>query len=188
MISGLYYIPNYLTQEETTEIENYLLQSKDWFGITKNKNSRRVIHFGYSYSYDRSGIKKIKDIPSIFKNIIIPERINQIINTDLIKNNMDQLIINEYKPGQGIAAHIDHEKFFGPIIICLTVFSGTEINFINKFNDLDVKTIRVEPRSLYIMSGDARYKYKHEICHRIEDHGIKRGTRISLTYRSVINT
>jgi alkylated DNA repair dioxygenase AlkB len=118
----------------------------------------------------------------------IPERINQIINTDLIKNNMDQLIINEYKPGQGIAAHIDHEKFFGPIIICLTVFSGTEINFINKFNDLDVKTIRVEPRSLYIMSGDARYKYKHEICHRIEDHGIKRGTRISLTYRSVINT
>jgi hypothetical protein len=35
------------------------------------------------------------------------------------------------------------------------------------------------------MSGDARYKWRHGISRRYHDGDIKRGTRYSLTYRTI---
>ncbi len=44
-------------------------------------------------------------------------------------------------------------------------------------NDEKIK-ITLEPNSMYIMTGDARYKWKHSLKQTS-------GTRISLTYRFV---
>jgi alkylated DNA repair dioxygenase AlkB len=40
-----------------------------------------------------------------------------------------QVIINEYTPGQGIAAHIDHKGSFGPIVASLSLLSGAVMDF-----------------------------------------------------------
>ena len=49
---------------------------------------------------------------------------------------------------------------------------------------------RLEPRSLLIFSGEARYQWKHGIAARKSDKYdgqiIQRGRRISLTFRNVI--
>jgi alkylated DNA repair dioxygenase AlkB len=109
----------------------------------------------------------------------------------LDKNNFDQLIVNEYKPGQGIYKHIDHVKYFGPIILCITCGSGCNIEFSREDT---IVNIYVEPKSLYIMSGDARYKWRHGINNITTDiinNGIlkkvRRDTRYSITFRSIIN-
>lgn len=185
LINGLYYIPNYLTNDEILKIEEYLLKSNEWFTLTKNPKSRKVIHFGYNYSYDRSGIKKIKDIPNFFSDLVTTEKINNKLGFELLKDKMDQLIINEYLPGQGISKHIDHIKYFGSIIICLTIGSPVNINFVEANNESNIKKIKVEIGSLYIMSGDSRYKWKHYIEQKKEDDGIKRMIRTSLTYRTI---
>ena len=178
VVKGLYYMPNVISDIEQNEILKYLKESTEWINVSKYKNSRRVIHYGYNYAYNRSGITKIGDIPNIFRKLLNIEILKNIID----KENMEQLIINEYKPGQGIANHIDHVKYFGPIIICFTIGSGVIINFTK---DSLEKKIYVEPGSMYIMTNDARYKWKHGIKKALYDNGSKRGTRYSLTFRSI---
>lgn len=98
---------------------------------------------------------------------------------------MDSCIINKYEKGQGISPHIDNLQF-GPYIVCFSFGSGIEINF---DNENETKKIYVNNNSVYIMSGDSRYKYKHSIQPRQYDilDGIKieRKTRYSITFRSV---
>ena len=98
-------------------------------------------------------------------------------------DDLDQLIINEYKPGQGIHPHVDHTKYFGPNIVCLTINSGVGIDFTK---DELKKTVYVQQGSIYVMSGEGRYNWRHGIKHAMYDVGKKRGIRVSLTYRTVV--
>jgi hypothetical protein len=42
------------------------------------------------------------------------------------------------------------------------------------------------PRSALLISGEARYQWRHAIRGRLSDHGRKRARRVSLTFRNVI--
>ena len=95
----------------------------------------------------------------------------------------DQVIINEYKPGQGISAHIDCESCFGPRIFSLSLGSQVIMEFTQDGNPK--KEILLTPRSLVMIYGEARYKWKHSIPSRLKDNGVDRGVRISLTFRNV---
>ena len=150
IIKGLYYIPNYITVDEHNNIINDLIISNKWSPVGSSNNSRRVLQYGYSYAYDGSGVDKIDDIPLLYKNLLDIDKINNILGFKLLNtNNFDQLIINEYKPSQGIYKHIDHIKYFGPIIMCVTCGSGINMEF--SLHD-QIINVYVEPNSLYIMS------------------------------------
>lgn len=101
-IPGLFFIQNFLNSSEMAFINNKL-ESINFEPITPSINSRRVAHFGYHYSYDRSGLEPAAPIPEYMKILLIP-----------LKQNFDQMIINEYKPNQKITPHIDHPEQFGP--------------------------------------------------------------------------
>ena len=181
-IKGLYYIPNYLTEAENKKIMTYLGKTTKWSKVGKSADSRRVIQFGYTYAYNRSGVQETDPLPKYLKELVSIERINKLFSDPVIKEELDQLIINEYKSGQGIHPHIDHVKYFSDVIVCLTLGSGTNIEF---SRDGLEETVYVEPRSLYIMSSESRYKWRHGINMVVADGKIKRGTRYSLTYRTV---
>ena len=206
-VSGLYYVPNFITPSESETILSELATNKNWVGVTSNKNSRRVIHYGYLYSYKGGPLKSTDPIPSLYDSIrshIVdicssgsPSCVfenastafeNPFIGTKKEENiipTFDQLIINEYLCGQGISPHVDHTHKFGPVIACATLGSGVEIEFTRP--EHESFKIYAEPNSIYIMSGDARYLWKHAIIQRKTDcvDGKKRnrGTRISLTFR-----
>lgn len=173
-VPGLYYVPDYLSNEEQELIvEN--LENSTW----DMSLSRRTLHYGYNYSYSHHNLTKIADIPELYKNLVSKDRINNAIKIELLKDeNFDQLIINEYTSNQGIAKHIDKVNIFGPIIICISIGCSTNITF-RKDNNIFVQ--HVEPNSLYIMSGNARYLWTHEIKKQVQ-----KGTRYSLTFRTVI--
>jgi len=90
-------------------------------------------------------------------------------------------------PGQGISKHID-VKSYGNIIGCFTLGSGATMIF-RKGNV--TKEIYVESNSLYIMSGECRYNWTHEMIGKKSDivNGIKisRDRRISVTFRNTPN-
>lgn len=123
-------------------------------------SGRRVVHFGYRYDYFRKVLTECDPIPD---NLKFPGQ-----------GDFDQLIINEYKKGQGISAHVDDPNLFGPVIACISIGSPGTIKFGNG------SSVKVGPGSLYLLEGDYRYKYTHQYKNGCN------GVRYSLTYRTVV--
>lgn len=218
-MKGFYYFPNFLSLKQSQQIQTFL-DSQDWKKVVpQSYTSREVIQYGYEYNYNSRGNSKtsiqnqLDPIPEIlrlnFKNVeeelphLYPRNeLNQLKE----ENKITQCIINKYEPGQGIGMHTD-SKAFGPVIFCVTLGSGCEITFSNPNSGEEIKKY-VDVNSLYIMSDECRYLWKHKIDKRKFDdrilsqnsnlkenenrkarknqvvQRIKRGTRISLTYRS----
>ncbi len=174
-VNGLFYIPNYISKTELSILKNLIINDIKLEPISSNKKSRRVAHYGFYYSYDHSGLKTAEAIPDNLKDIVNPTRINNLIG-DLIDKEFEQVIINEYQPGQQISYHTDHNNLFGPIIACITIGESVPIKF--KLDDI-VKKIDVAEGSMYIMTCDARYKWKHALQNN------KKDTRYSITYRTI---
>lgn len=175
-VPGLRYIPEYITlEQETLLIE--IINSMPWDCQLK----RRTQHYGYKYDYTSKSID-----PSYYLDII-PAWLNtlcdQLYNEGIFEAKPDQVIVNEYMPGQGIAAHIDCIPCFSNTICSLSLASHCMMDFINS----DIKhSIMLESRSLLILQDDARYKWKHGISPRKSDNGTKRQRRISLTFRKIL--
>lgn len=192
--NGLYYFEDLIDSDEEQQIIESLSKSSDWFGVSQTANSRKVIHYGYEYSYTNryAKPKKVNDIPDMYKTKILDklkDKISEDIYNKLLKDySFDQLIINRYESNQGIAMHIDNKTHFDGIILCVTIGSGTTINFSSE-DSKKTYSIYVKPRSVYIMSGNARNTWLHGIDKKtydvLNDVMIKRGTRYSLTFRKI---
>ena len=102
----------------------------------------------------------------------------------------DQVIVNEYQPGQGISKHIDCEPCFKDTIVSLSLGSGCIMEFIHKDDKAKKMPVRLAPKSLIVLSGEARYKWLHGIPARKSDewngHKYPRQRRVSLTFRRVV--
>lgn len=175
-ICGLYYIKNYLSMYEINNIKNFINDSIELKPISANNYSRRVAHFGYFYSYDRTGLKEAPAIPNILQELANNKYINKLLDADIVPQ-FDQLIINEYQKNQQIAYHTDHKTLFGPVIACITIGQVVPIYFKN--GDQEIK-LNIEEGSMYIMTGDARYIWQHSLKNNCA------GVRYSLTYRTVV--
>jgi alkylated DNA repair dioxygenase AlkB len=181
-IQGLMYIPNFIDSIEEKKFID-AINAESWLSDIK----RRVQHYGYKYDYKARSIDYsmfLGQLPSWATSIA-----NRLFDQKYIDSVPDQLIINEYQPGQGIANHIDCEPCFDNTVISISLGSHCVMDFIN------VKTkqkteVMLEPRSLVVIFGDARYKWTHGIAQRKTDNfkGIKtdRKLRISMTFRKVL--
>lgn len=163
---GLTYIPEFITGD----VESRLLAQID-AGDWDHRLKRRVQHFGYLYDYSS---RTLSEAPNP-----IPAWCNEV----LWGFDPEQMIVNEYQPGQGIARHRDIFAFGEPIA-SLTLGSGCEMVF--RLGGQAVP-VYLEPRSLVVMRGDARNTWTHEIPARKSDqvNGVRvpRGRRVSVTCR-----
>jgi alkylated DNA repair dioxygenase AlkB len=182
--AGFVYRPDFVNPRIAAEFVAELEASDQWVGVTASESARKVIQYGYAYNYTTSDARPMKIAP-------IPEAYARLVAS--IGISFDQLIINRYLPGQGIAPHVDHRDHFGPIVACITLCSGAEVVFsrgpIGTTSEQTVKQY-VEPGSLYMMTGDSRYLWRHRIDATKSDlvagNRIRRGTRYSLTFRTMM--
>ena len=181
-VTGLKYIPEFIDQSE----HNYLIKQVDnqpWLSDLK----RRVQHYGYKYNY------KARKIDTSMHIGALPDWASdlayKLYNNNFIDSIPDQVIINEYLPGQGISSHIDCVPCFSNTIISLSLGSACIMDFTNPSIDEKIP-ILLEPKSIVILKEDARYKWNHSIAARktdkFQETVIKRERRISLTFRKVI--
>ena len=70
----------------------------------------------------------------------------------------DQLIVNEYEPGQGIAAHIDCAPCFKGTVTTVSLGWAYEMDFISVPSGI-VKTLLLESGSALIMRGAVSYTH-----------------------------
>lgn len=182
MIQGLNYLADYISSEE----EKKLIQMVDkqlWL----NPLQRRVQHYGYIYDYKKRTVTKdmfIGGLPEWLKTLA-----EKLHRDGHIAEIPDQVIINEYEAGQGIAPHVDCEPCFGDTILSLSLGTVCLMDFYSLQSDEILHQV-LEARSLLIMEKEARYDWRHGIAPRksdvIDGKTIQRGRRISLTFRKVL--
>ena len=155
-ISGLEYQPNFLSINKS----NLLLEEIDGMKWMVDLR-RRVQHYGYKYDYNRRRVDKsmrIDDPPNYLQEIS-----NKLKEKNIFDKTPDQVIINEYEPGQGISNHIDCEPCFEDTVASISLGSPCVMNFTNKDDRNVVKHCYLEPLSLVILKDEARYNWMHGI-------------------------
>ena len=185
MIGGLQYVENYIDEYQHDWTLAWIdKQEHQWLDDLK----RRVQHYGFKYDYRARKVDmgmRIGELPEWL------ERLSEKLYEDgHMPEVADQVIVNEYEPGQGISSHIDCEPCFKDTIASLSLGSGCVMNFTNKFDKTKKIPVWLAPRSLVVLSGEARYEWLHGISARKSDEWDgqthNRKCRISLTFRKVI--
>lgn len=182
LLDGLTYQPDFISQE-MAEALVMALDGSPWDETLK----RRVQHFGYRYDYRAravAGDAYIGPLPEWLCDVVA-----LLVSAGHFSPAPDQVIANEYHPGQGISAHVDCVPCFGDDIASLSLLSPCEMIFRHPVSR-EKRALMLAPRSLLKMDGPARHEWTHEIPARQADivDGEKRprGRRISLTFRNVV--
>jgi alkylated DNA repair dioxygenase AlkB len=177
-VPGLTYCQEFLTLED----QRHVLAEVDacpWRSDLK----RRVQHYGYKYDYKARSVDHsmyVGPLPAFALEIA-----QRLLDRGLVEEMPDQLIVNEYEPGQGITAHIDCEPCFKDTIVTLSLGWAYEMDFISVATG-EVKPALLEPGSVLVMQDEGRYQWMHRIKARMSDRGVRRQRRVSLTFRNVI--
>lgn len=181
-VSGLTLIPEYITPEQETELLS-IIDQQHWLADLK----RRVQHYGWRYDYKARAVDlsmKLGELPKWLARYS-----EKLSSEGLFPTPPDQVIINEYQSGQGIASHIDCVPCFEETIASLSLGSPCVMDFTHNKTQEKIPLL-LEPRSLIILKGAARYRWQHSIKPRKTDRlngtEIRRGRRLSLTFRNVI--
>eukprot|EP01125_Pyxidicula_operculata_P019315 TRINITY_DN6997_c0_g1_i1.p1 TRINITY_DN6997_c0_g1~~TRINITY_DN6997_c0_g1_i1.p1 ORF type:complete len:597 (-),score=136.12 TRINITY_DN6997_c0_g1_i1:303-2093(-) len=180
-IPGLVMIENFINEDEEKELVSQIESSPgEWQSLKK----RSVKHWGYSYNYkefsfDKTPIGPLPDFSTPY--------LQRIKDLNKIEHSPDQMTVNIYEPGAGIPSHVETHSAFEDGVVSLSLMSTTIMEF--KHPDGDHVELVLPPRSLLILTKQARYCWSHGINPRktdvIDNKLVDREKRISLTFRKV---
>lgn len=180
-VDGLSYLADFIGSEEETRLLAFI-DAQSWRPDLK----RRVQHYGFVYDYRARRVTKADFLGAIPRPLdALAQRLK---STGLYEQTPDQVIINEYLPGQGIAPHIDCQPCFGGTIASLSLGSQCLMDFARQASVLK-PSVLLERGSLLILKDAARHDWRHGIAARksdlIDGARKRRARRVSLTFRTV---
>ena len=183
-IPGLIYKSGFITEDDEAELVA-LIDEAEW----STELQRRVQHYGWRYDYKQRQIDesmRAGELPAWARKMA-----QRLVDEGWMKNLPDQVIVNEYCGNQGISRHIDQQRIFAEHVATISLLETWGMVFRHPNSKRKVE-IPLERRSVAVLTGDARYKWTHEIPKRktelrMDKHGkrrrVVRSRRISLTFR-----
>jgi len=179
---GVIYHSGFISPDEEAVLVSRL-DAGEW----NTELKRRVQHFGYRYDYKARSVTTdayLGPLPKWLEDLG-----GRLVAEGHFVHLPDQVIANEYLPGQGICAHVDCVPCFDDTIVSLSLLSHCEMVFRDKRTRAKL-AILLEPRSTVVLAGPARYDWTHEIPARKSDvlngRKVDRARRVSLTFRKVL--
>jgi alkylated DNA repair dioxygenase AlkB len=170
-IPGLDYVADFITSHEEAVLVG-CIDREQW----DTSWERRRQLYGASYGKEEAR----RPLPDWAVPLI--ERFGSL---NLIDRPFDQMLVNEYQPGQGIAMHRDYDPF-DRTVVSLSLLSPCVMVFRCVADDRR-DSMLLERRSLLELSDTARYDWEHGIARRKKDQWqarvITRQRRISVTFR-----
>ena len=179
MIDGLHYLPDAIPPDTRRNLLHHI-DTSCW----RDDLSRRVQHYGYLYDYRARRVGRssyLGPLPDWLQELA-----DQLRREHFAGRSPDQAIVNDYLPGQGIAPHVDCLPCFGDVVASVSLCGSAEMAF---QKGEDTRSLRLEPGSLLVLSGTARFEWTHGIAARksdvVEGVRVKRERRVSVTFRTV---
>ena len=182
-LPGARYLPSFITAAEEAD---YIRRIDENEAAWLTDLSRRVQHYGWRYDYSERTITadmRIGPLPEWLQGLA-----QRLYETGLFERPPEQVIVNEYEPGQGIAMHTDHSGF-GPAVAMVSLGDAWEMDFSRPGGEGEAKShMMLERGSALVLAGEARRKWRHGIAKRLTEgphRERKRKRRLSLTFRTV---
>ena len=172
--SGLVYVPQFLSAEEEAEalagIATLELREARYKEYTAN---RRVASFGAGYDFDAN---ELTPAPALAP-FLLPLRTRVAALAGVPPEDFGYAMVAEYRPGTQLGWHRDVPQF--EMIAGLSLASAARMRF-RQFPPRKggrIFTLALEPRSAYILKGEARWGWQHGIPPTP-------GLRYSITFRT----
>lgn len=179
LANGLIYKPDFITADE----EELLLAFIESATLTRSTggdrgqydSKRRHAHFGWGYDSRHEKFVPGPLLPRFLGRFA--RRIEKWL--DLPRGRVVEALINEYPSGAGLGWHRDNEKFEHVVGISLAGWARMRFRPYGKIGDTTaVESLELEPRSVYVMQGDVRWKWQHSVA-------ATRTLRYSITFRTL---
>ena len=172
---GLVYVPEVISEDEQQlllhELERLDFNEIRMHGVVAKRTAR---HFGLDYDYERRAI--IEDVEPV-PDWILPVQAAAASMADLPPDKLVEVLVQRYPEGAQIGWRRDAPMF--ETVLGVSLLSPSRMRFRR-----DVKGGRelyeqlLEPRSGYVLAGEARTKWQHHIPPA-------KSLRYSITFRTL---
>ncbi len=156
---GLQYRPDFLRPaEEQALVRHIEALPFEPFQFGNYEGKRRVVFYGVRYDFTHQRLEKAADLP----DWIMPYVRRTEEFAKLASGSIRHALFTEYATGAGIGWHRDKRHF--DEVVGISLMSTCKFRFRRKSGDRWERfTLDAQPRSLYVMSGEARHLWEHSI-------------------------
>ncbi len=170
---GFVYRPDFVgnTEEQhlLDEVRRLDFQPFDFHGYLAK---RRIVEYGWEYDFSSPKTSVTSKIPAFLHPL--RERASGLAGVRA--DDLVEAVITEYPAGAPIGWHRDVPQF--DIVIGISLASACRMRFKPYRGGGKIASITLEPRSMYLMRGPARWKFQHSIP-------AVRELRYSITFRTL---
>ena len=173
---GLLYRPRFLSSDEEGELLDAIralplreAEYKQW------KAKRRIVSYGARYDFDRNELEPAGPVPVFLE--LLRRRISA--ETRLAEDALAYALVAEYRPGVQLGWHRDVPNFGD--VVGVSLLGPARMRF-RPYPPTGRRramfALDLEPRSLYVLTGDARWRWQHAISPT-------KTLRYSITFRTL---
>ncbi|HYE28576.1 MAG TPA: alpha-ketoglutarate-dependent dioxygenase AlkB [Allosphingosinicella sp.] len=127
----------------------------EFHGFTGN---RRTVSFGLHYAFDGRGLRPAEPIPDWLR----PLRARAAAWARVDAEAFVHALVIEYAPGAGIGWHRDRPVFGD--VVGISLLAPAPLRFRRRAGSKWERfTLTAEPRSAYLLRGEARHEWEHSI-------------------------
>ncbi|HUP57857.1 MAG TPA: alpha-ketoglutarate-dependent dioxygenase AlkB [Bdellovibrionota bacterium] len=173
---GFTYLPAFLGPTEEADLLDRFSRL-DWKEVRMHGvvARRRVVHYGLDYTYDSRSVRPTDPPPAW----LLPLQEKAARPMGVRTSEIAEVLLSKYPTGAGIGWHRD-APMFGDAVFGVSL--GGECVLRLRYNEGDKPlSIELEPRSAYLLSGNARWNWRHSIPP-------VKGLRYSITFRTLRQT
>ena len=174
LLAGLDYREEFLTRDEEValigQLEALDLSPFRFHGWTGN---RKTQSFGWRYDFDDASFSPTEPIPVWLQAL----RGRAAALAEVVPDDIVHVLAARYDPGAGIGWHKDRSVF--EKVVGVSLGSPAVLRFRQRDgSNFKRFSLPVEPRSAYLLSGEARHEWEHRIVPGEE-------LRFSITFRTL---
>lgn len=165
---GFRYRDDFITLEEerllVSNIEKLELKRVEMRGGVAR---RRIAHFGWTYGFDSRSSDPGDPVPEF----LLPFRARAAEWAGIESDSLAEALVTEYPESATIGWHRDAPPF-GDVIVGISLIGASRMRFRPYVSPKDQRglpprrtthQVELEPRSAYIISGEARSGFEHSI-------------------------
>jgi alkylated DNA repair dioxygenase AlkB len=171
---GFRYEPDFVSESEQRALVGFLetLPLKP-FEFRNFRGNRRVAAFGYHYDYNKLALEPASPLPPELHDL--RDRAARWAGEE--PSRFCQILVNEYRPGAPIGWHTDKPQFDQVLGVSLLAPANLRLRR-SRGNGWERRSVLVEARSIYLLSGEVRREWQHSIAPAV-------ALRYSITLRSL---